>query len=276
MQPTSHLLDVLIPTYQRPIALATTLAGLFGQEAREFGVVIADQSHDIKPSRCAEVETIIRAFAARRQSVEHHLRSRRRGLAEQRDFLLGQATAPYVLFVDDDILLEPDAVGRMLDAIRREACGFVGMAPIGLSHVDDVRPHEQEIEFWDGPVQPEQYFFDSVPWRRHKLHNAANPLHLGWKHAANGTRLYKVAWIGACVMFDRAKLLDVGGYSWWSELPDVHCGEDVLAELLVMRKYGGCGILPSGAYHLELPTTVTDRTYNTNDLICKYLDGGTP
>jgi hypothetical protein len=26
-----------------------------------------------------------------------------------------------------------------------------------------------------------------------------------------------------------------------------------------MARYGGCAILPSGAYHMELPTTVTAR-----------------
>jgi hypothetical protein len=147
------------------------------------------------------------------------------------------------------------------------------MAPIGLSHADDVRPHEQAIEFWDGPVEPEEFVFDTVPWMRHKVHNAANPLHLGSRYASQETRLYKVAWIGACVLYDRAMLVDAGGFSWWNELPDEHCGEDVLAELLVMRRFGGCGILPSGAYHLELPTTVQDRRFNTNDLIRKYLDG---
>jgi hypothetical protein len=39
----------------------------------------------------------------------------------------------------------------------------------------------------------------------------------------------------------------------------VHCGEDVLAELRVMARYGGCGLAPSGAYHQDLVTTVPDR-----------------
>jgi hypothetical protein len=30
----------------------------------------------------------------------------------------------------------------------------------------------------------------------------------------------------------------------------------------VMQRFGGCGIIPSGAYHLELPTTVRVRDVN--------------
>jgi hypothetical protein len=50
-----------------------------------------------------------------------------------------------------------------------------------------------------------------------------------------------------------------GGFDFWRELPPQHCGEDVLAQQRVMARFGGCAILPSGAYHMELPTTVTAR-----------------
>jgi len=43
----------------------------------------------------------------------------------------------------------------MLIAIQEEGCGFVGCAFTGLSYIDDVRPDEQKIEFWDRPVEPE-------------------------------------------------------------------------------------------------------------------------
>jgi hypothetical protein len=63
-------------------------------------------------------------------------------------------------------------------------------------------------------------------------------------------------------MYDAAALRDAGGFSFWRELPPVHAGEDVLAQLRVMATHGGCGIMPSGAYHQELPTTVPDREVN--------------
>lgn len=264
-------LDVLIPTYRRPTALVTTLASLFGQTFRDFDLVIADQTEPEYAVDRGELLTLRRAFELRGQRVQYIRRPHRRGMAEQRQFLLSQARAPFILYLDDDLLLEPEVVERMLAVLRGERCGFVGMAPIGLSHVDDVRPHEQQIEIWDGPVQPEEYVFETVPWQRYKLHNAANPLHLGQMYARDRVVRYKIAWVGACVMFDRQKLVDVGGYSWWPELPPEHCGEDVLAELLVMRRYGGCGVLPSGVYHLELPTNVPNRRHNTDDLIRKYL-----
>jgi hypothetical protein len=50
-----------------------------------------------------------------------------------------------------------------------------------------------------------------------------------------------------------------GAFTFWRYLPVEHSGEDLLAQLRIMAKYGECGLFPSGVYHLELPTTVVDR-----------------
>ncbi len=265
------ILDVLIPTHRRQTALATTLAGLFGQTRQDFDVIVSDQTEGENPLESPELTTLARAFRLRGQQVRYLKHLPKRGLAEHRHFLLEQATSPYVLFADDDLLMEPWVVDHMLSTIQAEGCGFVGMAVIGLQHAQDVRPHEQQIELWEGPVRPERYTFETAPMHRYKLHNAANPLHLSWRFGDLGIVRYKVAWVGACAMYDREKLLECGGYSWWTELPAEHAGEDVLAQMLVANRYGGCGILPSGVYHLELPTEVPNRETNTNELLIKYL-----
>jgi hypothetical protein len=265
------ILEVLIPTSRRKTALATTLAGLFGQRCQDFDVVVSDQTEGDDPFESPELTTLARAFRLRGQRVRYLRHLPRRGLAEHRQFLLEQSKAPYVLYLDDDLLLEPWVVESLLETIQEEGCGFVGMAVIGLQHANDVRPHQQEIDLWKGPVRPERYSFESAPMHRYKLHNAANPLHLTWRFAGQGIVRYKVAWVGACVLYDREKLIDCRGYSWWDELPEEHCGEDVLAQMLVANRYGGCGILPSGVYHLELPTEVPNRETNTDALLARYL-----
>ncbi|AKJ27512.1 glycosyltransferase family 2 protein [Caldimonas brevitalea] len=257
----SARVDVLIPTRNRRTALAATLAALIGQSHRAFDVVVSDQSDGEAGYEGGEIASIVRLLEARGHRVSLLRNLPRRGLAQQRQFLLDQAHAPYVLFIDDDVLLEPEVIERLVGVLQSERCGFVGSAVIGLSYRDDVRPHQQSIEFWDGPVRPEQVRPGTPQWQRHVLHNAANLWHVQRELAlAPGeTRLYKLAWAGGCVMYDTAKLREVGGFGFWTELPDEHCGEDVLAQLRVMDRYGGCGVLPSGAYHQELPTTVPQR-----------------
>jgi GT2 family glycosyltransferase len=251
--------DVLIPTFGRPVALAVTLAGLAAQTHERLRIVVSSQDHaDFAP----EVHAIAGVLRAQGRTVElaHHLP--RRGLAEHRQSLLDRAVAPWVLFLDDDVVLEADALARLVAAITRERCGYVGSALLGWSTVDDVRPAEQAIELWDGPVTPERIAPGTPAWNRHRLHNASNLVHVARRLDVPRwpPRLYRVAWVGGCVLYDTTILRDVGGFDFWRELPEEHAGEDVLAQLRVMGRAGGAGLIPSGAWHLELPTTVRDRS----------------
>jgi hypothetical protein len=79
------------------------------------------------------------------------------------------------------------------------------------------------------------------------------------------------AWIGGCVLYDSARLRAAGGFGFWRELPPEHCGEDVLAQLRVMARFGGCGLIPSGACHQELPTTVPWRRHDAPRLLAHLI-----
>jgi len=268
------LVDVLIPTFRRKTGLAVLLTSLFGQTFRDFDVTISDQTPEGEEYvESVEIQTLVRALRWRHHHVTLLRHLPRRGMAEQRNVLLQQSRSPYVHFLDDDVLLEPDTLERMLRVLREEECGFVGCPATGLEYLDDVRPHQQGIELWQGPVVPERFAPDTLPWERHLVNNAANPLHLEQMLVRDGSTLrYKLAWVGgANILFDREKLLSVGGFSWWSRLPPNHAGEEVVAQFLLIRKYGGCGILPSGTYHLGLPTSVPDRERNAIELFADLI-----
>ncbi|MEN9937242.1 MAG: hypothetical protein RLZZ387_3821 [Chloroflexota bacterium] len=265
------LVDVLIPTCNRKTGLAVVLTSLLGQTFTNFDVVVADQTDESAEYLSSiEIQTVARALEWRGHRVRLLRNMPRLGMAQQRHFLLEQSQARYVHYLDDDVLLDPPVMERMLGVLRAEGCGFVGCPATGLEYLNDVRPHQQKIELWRGPVRPEAFSPDTLAqvWDRHMVNNAANPLHLERRLAADGRPVrYKVAWVGgANVLYDRAKLLSVGGFSWWERLPPQHAGEEVVAQFLLIRKYGGCGILPSGTYHLGLPTNVPDRQRNATEL----------
>jgi Glycosyl transferase family 2 len=236
-----------------------TLSGVAAQTLRDLHVIVADQSQE-PTSDSQVVQTLRRVIEIRGGSVEWHYRPPVHGIAEQRDFLLKQATAPAVLYLDDDVLMEPWVVERLLMVLNSEHCGFVGAFPAGLSHLHDVRPQQQIIEYWDGPVATEVVEPGSPQWERWQLHRAANLYHLSQSVPRDTLpRLYKVAWIASCILYDREKLLAVGGFSFWNRLPCYHSGEEVLVQNLLMRRWGGCAILPSGTYYSQVPTTVLNN-----------------
>ena len=254
-------LDVLVPTAGRPAALAATLAALLGSPVRGR-LVLSDQTEGAPAYDDPTVRGVLRVLRQDGWEVDAEQHLPRRGVAENRQALLEQARAALVLYLDDDVLLEPWALPRLLEAQRALSAGFVAMSFQGASFVGDVRPHEHAAyEEWDGPVVPERVRKGDPGWERWRLHNAANLVHLDAELGPHprGWRAYKVCWAAGCVLFDRQALLDSGGFAFWRDLPPESAGEDVVAQLRVMERSGGAGLLPSGAWHLELPTTVGDR-----------------
>lgn len=259
----NRLLDVLVPTRNRPAELAATLAGLAAQNTPDgFGVVVSDQSDGGPAWADPAAATMVRALRHTGHPVLLTRRLPRRGLAEHRAYLLSLSTARLVLMLDDDVWLAPGTVDRLVTAITELRCGFVGNAVHGLSYLDDVRPQDHDgYAEWAGRPEPERIRPGTPQWSRARLHSAANLLHVTERlQLGEGQwRAYRVSWIGGCVLFDRAKLVAAGGFDFWPRMPVDHQGEDVAAQLAVLSRYGGAGIVPSGAFHLESPTTVTDR-----------------
>ena len=268
--PSPPLVDVLLPTFDRPAELAVTLAGLAAQDDPPFRVTISDQSDDGSAEQAPAVQAMVRVLRAQGREVRTLRHLPRRGLAEHRQFLLDTADAEQVLYLDDDIWLEPGTLARMSDALERLGCGFVGNAPMGLSFLEDRRPHHQApFEPWEGPVRPEHIRDDRPEIARASLHGAANLVHVAERVPVprDGWLPYKIAWIGACTLFRRSALVEAGGFDFWHRLPPAHAGEDVAAQWRVMERYGAAGLLPSGAVHLEAPTTVPDRTVEARAVV---------
>ena len=117
--------DVLIPTCDRACALAVTLTALHAQRFRYFRIIISDQSEQQSSFDQPEVKALLRILRVGGRDVQTHRHLPRRGLAEQRAFLLSRASAPYCLFLDDDVVLEPDLIERLHQTICAQQCGFL-------------------------------------------------------------------------------------------------------------------------------------------------------
>src|SRR5699024_2232294 len=135
-------------------ALMVTLSALCFQNFKNFEVIVSDQS-DEPVEGAPAITAVTRVLEHHGNKVTFIRNLPRLGMAQQRQFLLDEATGEYALFLDDDVLLEPWALETMVKVIEEEKCRLTGMFVIGLNYKDDVRYHQQHIEFWNGPVEPE-------------------------------------------------------------------------------------------------------------------------
>src|SRR4051812_15313792 len=116
-------LTVVIPTLRRSDALERTLAALERQtlDAGHFEVVVVADRNDDPGSVAEAVRADSRPFRTRQ------LQGKRGGASPTRNTGWRAAETPLVLFIGNDILLSPPALGEHLNCHLREPDEAVGV-----------------------------------------------------------------------------------------------------------------------------------------------------
>ncbi|MDQ3932923.1 MAG: glycosyltransferase family 2 protein, partial [Actinomycetota bacterium] len=93
---------MLIPTCDRPAALSVTLSTVALQAFPDFRLVISDQG-ETPATRSPEVAAVVRFLESKDHEVQVWRNLPRRGMAQQRQFLLDQVVGNYAFYLDDDV-----------------------------------------------------------------------------------------------------------------------------------------------------------------------------
>lgn len=178
-------LSVILCTHARPGYLAACLAGLARQAPVPGGVetIVVDSASP--PEAAAEIARLAAAHGARL------IRCDRPGLSLARNEGLAAAAAPWVAYLDDDAVPEPDWAAALLAAI--------GRAPPGTAVIGGrIVPH------WEAPLPPW--------WPKDAVGALTIITHEG-EGIVGGTGL--PAWVepyGANIAFAVAPLRAIGGF----------------------------------------------------------------
>src|SRR6266849_2510235 len=103
--------SVIIPTKNRAQDLQRTISTLLAQTRMVDELIIVDQS---------QTQSAIDAGSLR---LKHVYNPRITGLCQARNQGMKQATGDIWLFLDDDVLLEPDFIQNLLAAYRPDVTG---------------------------------------------------------------------------------------------------------------------------------------------------------
>ena len=106
-------ISVVIPTYNRPGQLADVLNQLVASEAEDFEdveIIVVDDGSEVPASEIVEKRETTLPFRVR------YIYQDNAGPAEARNHGLQEATNEIVLFLDDDVLLFPDALRKHIEA----------------------------------------------------------------------------------------------------------------------------------------------------------------
>jgi hypothetical protein len=146
------------------------------------------------------------------------------GIANARNNLLRQCTSESVLFLDDDIVIDPSSISYFVnwnDKLERNM-GYI------LGCVKETVAYRGKGTFTDDNIK--NFFANEENISKNGLY-------------------YPYGVTGACVLYNTDKLISVGGFSHLAEnWPDRQGGEDVVTQGLLLEKYGGYSCKEAVAY----------------------------
>src|SRR5574342_1407728 len=110
-RPPEYQLDIVIPVYGRPDLLRQCLAGVeVNMLNLEYQLVLVDD----KSPNWAEMEPIYASLNGRARVIRHNQNA---GFPKTCNEGAAQGTAPAILFLNTDVVLQPGAVQAMLDTL---------------------------------------------------------------------------------------------------------------------------------------------------------------
>jgi len=138
------LISICIPVYNRAGVLPALLDSILNQDFDDFDIVIAEDSSPERPAIAAKVAEYQQRFCAK---VRYHENPQTRGYDGNLRRLVELATGDYVLFMGNDDLLAPGALGAVAAAVReRQDVGVV------------LRSYSSFVSDPEQPVQVFRYF----------------------------------------------------------------------------------------------------------------------
>ncbi len=158
--------SVIIPTKNRPDDLELTLRSLVTQTVAAEELIIVDQSEDGE-SKGRAYRTLMNGSARIRLHYIHDTGIT--GGAAARNHAMAVASSDIWLFLDDDVILEPNFVEELIAAYRTNP------KAIGVSGIVTNYPHPAlEFQLWSSLFVRGPFHDDRQPvyWNAEKLRNA--------------------------------------------------------------------------------------------------------
>jgi glucosyl-dolichyl phosphate glucuronosyltransferase len=158
---------VIIPTKNRPVDLQRAVHSVFAQTIASFALLIVDQSADEESRRRVEAEVESarnsRGLLCRLNYVYDPSIT---GLAMARNRAMSLADGDIWLFLDDDVVLEPDFVEQLL-TVYRERPDAAGVSGIITNYPrPSLASHLWSQLFMRGPFHDER---QPIYWRANRL-----------------------------------------------------------------------------------------------------------
>jgi glycosyltransferase involved in cell wall biosynthesis len=166
---SSPFISILIPSYNRPEYLTSTIASVLDQHGCNFEVIVSD---DASPRR-TEIEAVLGQFKADPR-FRYIPQPRNLGWSDNRNSLVAHARGEFVMLLGDDDVLPSDALARLSAHLQANpdsdivAFGYEVITTEGQHAYTRRIPGGLELQVGDSGHWKEVFYYDVVPmWGFH-------------------------------------------------------------------------------------------------------------
>jgi glycosyltransferase involved in cell wall biosynthesis len=191
--------SIVLPTYNRAYCIAHAIEAIRAQTFTDWELIVCD---DCSTDTTGNVVKSIRLDDSR---IVYHRNLRRLGLPGNRNSGIALARARLIYFIEDDVVLDPCALGKLL-------CGYKQMKVKGVK-VGAIGPRTVEP-----PKKGRLLLLERKTAQRARRSMDKPSLIDKWtglmfqNFAMEGTGLKRTALVPSWSLFDREALQEVGGY----------------------------------------------------------------
>ena len=102
--------SIILPTYNRAFCIARTIEAILSQTFTDWELIVCDDSSS------DETKNIVDSYLWRDIRVRYHRNSRRLGLPNNRNQGINLSIGKLIYFIEDDVVLEPDCLEKLVKA----------------------------------------------------------------------------------------------------------------------------------------------------------------
>jgi glycosyltransferase involved in cell wall biosynthesis len=197
---TVELVSIILPTYNRGNRLAECIQSVIDQTYEHWELILCDDcSTD-------DTETIGKSWANRDKRIRYFRNATNKGLPANRNVGISIAKGSMILFIEDDIELEPDCLAVLVETYRqkaeRDSIGAVAPS-IPLVGEFESKREKDVLDFaWRAQNQKMNHPCTLNPLTGVVRQNFSPEFHGVWD----------VPNVHACSLYSRQALESVGGY----------------------------------------------------------------
>ncbi len=155
---TYKSISVIIPTYQREKALKDSIEDVLAQDYPDFEVLVVDQTANHKP----EIEAYLQERA--KANKIRWFRLKWASLPGARNYGVRRAKGEIILFIDDDIKLEPGYLQAHAKNYENSEIGAVAGRVFDRMKLADSQKHHQGEEPYTIEYLPAQAMDPGIAW----------------------------------------------------------------------------------------------------------------